>query len=690
MSSEYDMSQYLDLFLQEANEQLEILEREILILESEPSLERLQTIFRAAHTLKGSSRAMGFEGVAVLTHEMENLLDRLRNQELDVSSAIADALLACLDGLTQLISGLTSGQESSFDCEELANRLQTLSNGGESGRPGPVELSASTIAPELLEELAAAGGAPVFHAHFRLESGCVMKFARAFMAVNVIEDGGELLLSVPDREHLEEEKFELDFDLFFTHSGDRDAILAKFKAISEVESCTLESLKGHPECKSTEGTIESKKVGPVLSVVEQNQPESAQTPVAVAAQPKKSDVSQTVRVDVNRLDTLMKLVGELVIDRTRISQIGADLAAQYRSPHIDALAETVGHIARITGDLQEQIMKARMLPIDTIFNRFPRVVRDLAQKLNKQIELKIEGGETDLDRSVIEVIGDPVLHLLRNCIDHGIETPEQRKAAGKPEKGTIHLRARHQESHMVIEVEDDGKGIDVEKIRVKAISAGLTSAERAALLTDRDVLQFIFASGLSTAETVSEVSGRGVGMDIVRQNLQTLGGFIDVESNPGRGSKFTLSLPLTLAIIRGLLVKIGTGIYVIPLTNVIETLQIPSSEVQKVRGQDVIVVRGTTTPLLELATIFGVQSDERTTEMDSGFPIVIVRIAEQRVGLIVEELIGEQEVVIKSLDGFIGDVPGFSGSTILGDGNVALILDVSGLASADKESICVQ
>lgn len=688
MSSEYDMSQYLDLFLQEANEQLEILEREVLILESEPSLERLQVIFRAAHTLKGSSRAMGFEGVAVLTHEMENLLDRLRNQELKVNSAIADALLACLDGLTQLISGLSSGEECGFNSEELATTLQTLSKGSSGDSVEKTLPANQDLSPEQSEELASATDATIFHAHFKLEDGCVMKFARAFMAVNVIEEGGELFLSIPDREHLEEENFESEFDLYFTHNSDLESLLGKFKAISEVESCTLEPWRS-PISAKTEDPTALLPEAPAASAIVQDSPELIVTPSS-APTPKRADVSQTVRVDVNRLDTLMKLVGELVIDRTRISQIGADLASQYRNPHIDALAETVGHIARITGDLQEQIMKARMLPIDTIFNRFPRVVRDLAQKLNKQIELKIEGGETDLDRSVIEVIGDPVLHLLRNCIDHGIELPEHRKAAGKTEKGTIHLRARHQESHMVIEVEDDGKGIDVEKIRAKAIAAGLTQADRATHLSDREVLQFIFASGLSTAEVVSEVSGRGVGMDIVRQNLQTLGGFIDVESSPGRGSKFTLSLPLTLAIIRGLLVKIGSGIYVIPLTNVIETLQIPSSEIQKVRGQDVIVVRGTTTPLLDLASIFGVQSHRRDAEKESGFAIVIVRIAEQRIGLIVEELIGEQEVVIKSLDGFIGDVPGFSGSTILGDGNVALILDVSGLASAEKETTCVQ
>ena len=336
----------------------------------------------------------------------------------------------------------------------------------------------------------------------------------------------------------------------------------------------------------------------------QDQPVQAEVSTAPK---KKMEASQTVRVEVTRLDELMNLVGELVIDRTRIAEIGSVLSARYDSDsNVEALSETVTHISRITADLQDQLMKARMLPIETVFNRFPRMIRDLAQKMGKEVRLEVIGGETELDRSVIEVIGDPLIHILRNSVDHGLESPEGRAKADKPATGLIELIARHQDNHIVIEIRDDGKGLDLERIRQKAIDSGFATAEAAARMSPKEITNLIFESGLSTAATVSEVSGRGVGMDIVRSNILKLGGLIDVETTPGQGSVFTLRLPLTLAIIRGLLVRVNGMVYVLPLGSVVETLRIDPSEVQTVRQREVVVIRGTTTPLVHMKQVFQV------------------------------------------------------------------------------------
>lgn len=689
MSAELDMSQYLDLFLQEGEEQISILEAETLILEQDPTDERLQVIFRAAHTLKGSSRAMGFSNFAELTHEMENVLDQLRHRTLAVTTEIADKLLACIDTLSQMRDSIADGNGDGLDCHELVAGLQALS-GTQTEQVLHVETAAQTeiwpfptlVPADMAEALAeAAKEAPVFNARFRLVHDCVMKFVRAFMAVSIAQEAGELLVCVPGQEELEEEAFETDFELVFQSTGSADEIREKFAAISEVEKFWFEPWSS-AEAKPVTDSAAAK---PPLTVIEPEAGKSAPAPAqASPAAAKRTETGQTVRVDVARLDSLMNLVGELVIDRTRIAQIGADLSQKYEDPHVDALSETVSHVARITSDLQDQIMKVRMLPIETVFNRFPRVVRDLAQKLGKDVKLELNGGETELDRSVIEVIGDPLLHILRNSVDHGIELPADREKAGKPKQGTVTVSARHQENHIVIEITDDGKGINPDKIKAKAVEHGLVSAEAAAKLSDKEAIQFIFHSGLSTATEVSEVSGRGVGMDIVRSNIQKVGGLIDLESTPGQGSRFALRLPLTLAIIRGLLVEIDRQVYVLPLGSVVETLLINNKEIQKINNREVVLIRGVTTPLLRTCQLFGADLNSGKETSDEIY-VVIVGLAEQRLGLVVDRLIGEQEAVIKSLSRFCGDVRGVSGATILGDGNVALIVDVNGIVNLAKQ-----
>lgn len=673
MSAELDMTQYLDLFLQEADEQLEILEQETLKLERDPTQDRLSIIFRAAHTLKGSSRAMGFLNFANLTHEMENVLDQLRAGGLILTTDIANALLNCLDLLCEIKANIADGKGEQVDCSAQITILQQFL-GGEVPAPVAVVEEAPALRVSAETEAAltiAAAEQPVFQAQFRLRADCVMKFVRAFMAISIVQEGGELLASVPNTELLEEEQFELDFALFFQHTDSREMLMTKFSGIGEMDSFEVKAW--------------AKDESPVPVEKEATQQAEKPLPVSEAqAAPKKVETGQTVRVDVARLDELMNLVGELVIDRTRVSQIGTMLAAKYDyDENIEALGETVGHITRITADLQDQIMKARMLPIETVFNRFPRMVRDLAQKIGKEISLELVGGETELDRSVIEIIGDPLLHILRNSIDHGIEKPEIREAAGKPKSGRVVVSARHQENHIVIDIEDDGGGIDHNRVRAKAIQSGLVSKEAAERLSEKECLQFIFASGLSTAAEVSEVSGRGVGMDIVRSNIQKLGGIIDVETTIGEGTKFSLRLPLTLAIIRGLLVKVSGVVYVIPLGSVIETLNVENRQIQTVHKQEVIVIRGMTTPLVRLRNIFTTRNFIAETSTTSQY-VVIVGLAEQRIGLVVDSLIGEQEVVIKSLSRFCGDVAGVSGATILGNGNVALIADVNGIFSTGR------
>lgn len=701
MSTELDMTQYLDLFLQEAEEQLEILEQETLLLEKDPTDDRMNAIFRAAHTLKGSGRAMGFINLADLTHEMENVLDLLRSKKLQVSTRIADALLRCLDTLRDATASIAGGNGDQVEAKELIQELIACQSERSSAAvpTAPVETSAPValnFAPDIVEALNAASQQQnVWVAKVVLTQDCVMKYVRVFMVINALQGAGEFLASSPNREDLEEEKFDFEFSLVFTHEGTDEEIAKTIKSVGEIESVSLSRWAPSTELQQsetssatvaeapTDGPTESSAV-PVEAVKDQaaESPRvdapTTSAPAAAKAVGKKTETGQTIRVDVARLDELMNLVGELVIDRTRLSQIGATLAAKYElDENVEGLAETVGHISRITADLQDQIMKARMLPIETVLNRFPRMVRDLAQKIGKEINLQLEGGETELDRSVIEVIGDPLLHILRNSIDHGIEAPADRESAGKTRAGNVTVRARHQENHIVIEIEDDGRGIDVERVKAKAVSNGLITAEAAERMSEKDALQLIFASGLSTAAQVSEISGRGVGMDIVRSNLVKLGGIIDLETKIGEGTKFSLRLPLTLAIIRGLLVRVAEVIYVVPLGSVIETLLIGSEEMQSVNGKEVVVIRGVTTPIVRLRSVFG--NNLSTPAEEAEHYVVVVGVAENRVGLVVDKLVGEQEVVIKSISRFCGELKGISGATILGNGNVALIVDVNGV-----------
>ncbi len=716
-----EMMQFLGVFLDEATEQLEILERAILDLESNATPELLQEIFRAAHTLKGSSRAMGFTPMGELTHAMEDVFDRLRHEELIVTPAIVDTLFQALDLLKVLQEEISISGDSATDTVEVTARLRAVldgpamacENGG--GLVGFIHAPMSATAAMAVQEAEALGLA-AYRLTVRVAPDCAMKSVRALMVMQSLETMGSILATTPGEEAIENEEFGEAFGLVLaTHSGPEEvrSLCLSIAEIMSVAIGTLEMNAGTAagdapasiiDAVGRQALLEDERVEDLGRAARGNLPDEAKR--SVTAQ------NQTVRVDVSRLDNLLNLVGELVIDQTRIAQLSYKVKERFQNDVVvDQLQEAAAHFGRITLEMQEQIMKARMLPIDHVFNRFPRMVRDLAQKLDKDVDLVVSGRETELDRSVIEVIGDPLIHLLRNSVDHGIECPADRTAAGKPATGSVWLRARHEENHIVIEIEDDGKGIDPGRLRRKAVETGALTSEAAAKLNDREAINLIFGSGFSTAEAVTDVSGRGVGMDIVKSNLTRFGAIVDVESEVGRGTKFTIKLPLTLAIIRGLLVRVSSGVYAVPLASVLETIRIVASQIHVINGREVISQRGSTLPLIRLHDLFYGGSavvhatgelaadkfnsirlsgaanveEQKSDETQRTHYVVVVRVGERQVGLVVESLLGEQEIVIKSLGKFVGDIHGISGATILGDGSIALIVDVNGLLTIATE-----
>jgi two-component system chemotaxis sensor kinase CheA len=731
------MSQYLGVFLDEAREQLELLETHILQMErGDQSSEMLQVLFRAAHTIKGSSRAMGFTAVGDLTHQMENVLDDLRNERQQVTTVTVDVLLRCLDTLTSLIDEVASSSSISTNLEQevavLVTQLNALgssggtvpeSNAGESvvsaeevpAAPADVVMEITEYEQNAIND-AAGVGLNVFRIGIEIHSECLMKSVRVYMVLGALEPLGTVLVANPREEQLDAEEFEQTFSLIFATESDREPVYAALNGISEIEKVTVDPWSTP---SSTAETVEVKvaedpatvspppgasapnaELAEITDNLLKGMNATPETPKAVPPTPEPAKPAaaskpasatnttgvahnQTIRVDVARLDNLLNLIGEMVIDRTQIARIGTDLRDRYSQDElVGHLLEATHRIARITSELQDEIMKARMLPIDGVFQRMPRMIRDLAQKTGKEVNFQMFGGETELDRSVLEVLGDPLIHLLRNSVDHGIEPPDARVAAGKAMAGSVRMAARHEENHIVIEITDDGRGMDPNKIKTAAIAKGMISQAQADAMTDRDAIMLIFASGFSTAATLSDISGRGVGMDIVKSNIEKLGGRILVDSKIGEGTRFTIHLPLTLAIVRALLVSAGGGTYVLPLSSVEEMLKLgtDSGELKRhtVGGQATIVLRGQTVPLANLADVLcGDPNATSIHRIPENAYVVVIGYGEKRVGLCVDSLAGEQEVVIKSLGTLLGDISGLAGATILGDGRVALIIDIA-------------
>ncbi|WP_035020691.1 chemotaxis protein CheA [Anoxybacillus flavithermus] len=666
-----DMSQYLEVFIDESKEHLQTINEQLLELEKNPDdVSIVNEIFRSAHTLKGMSATMGFEDLANLTHQMENVLDAIRNGKISVTPELLDVIFRAVDDLEAMVVSISEGGDGKRDVTEVVAQLKQIEKGDVVVVPqkssSTYEQTYDEFEYTILKQSAEQG----FHSYevtIKLRSDCLLKAARVFMIFEVIEQIGEVIKSVPTVEMLEAEQFDDQFVVTVVTKVSQDELQKRIMKVSEVEEVNVQSVdlrrsveQDKPLEQKEEPKVEQKTVEQVVDKKQENQEEKTTG---------KQVSNKTIRVNIERLDVLMNLFEELVIDRGRLEQISREL----NNPE---LHETVERMSRISGDLQNIILNMRMVPVETVFNRFPRMVRQLARDLGKKINLEIIGAETELDRTVIDEIGDPLVHLLRNAIDHGIETPDVRRAKGKPEEGTVKLKAYHSGNHVFIEIEDDGAGISREKVLKKAISKGIISEQNAANLTDKQVYELIFASGFSTADKVSDISGRGVGLDVVKSTIESLGGSVSIDSEEGVGSIFSIQLPLTLSIISVMLVEIQKEKYAIPLSSIIETAIVKKEDILHAHNQKVIDFRGKVVPLLFLKDIFEVPV---VKEDDDFLSVVIVRKGEKMAGLVVDSFIGQQEVVLKSLGNYLTSVFAISGATILGDGQVALIVDCNAL-----------
>ena len=668
-------NQYMDMFLDESHEHLQSLNEGLLRLEENmEEIGAVNDIFRNAHTLKGMSATMGFAKIAELTHEMEDVLDLVRKEQLKLNEDIMDTLFKCLDSLEQMVDSVGNGEaEDVVDVSDLVAKLSSISK----GTPAPAAAApaaASSSAPAAggagagtdldLDEIdldvmkkAKEAGMHMFHVKVTLMETCVLKAARSVMVMHALDEVGDVIKSIPPAEDLEQEKFERSFDVVVATGADAQAVQNAVDSVSEIEDVLVELLDPDKLGKSEAPAPAAAAAAPAAK-------KEAAKPAAAPA--KKQHQSQSVRVDIEKLDTLMNLMGELVINKVRLEQIG-------QTHRLSDLMETLEQMDRVTGDLQNIVMKVRMVPVSAVFNRFPRMVRDVSKELGKEINLTIEGEETELDRTVIDEIGDPIMHLLRNSLDHGVESPDAREAKGKSRTGEVGLIARHEGNNVVIMITDDGAGIDANKIRRKAVEKGMVTQSEADSLDDADAVRLIFLPGFSTAEQITDISGRGVGMDVVRSKIEALSGHVDVETHIDEGSVFKIKLPLTLAIIQAMLVRVQEEMYAIPLTSIDSTINIEPSDIQTVQNKEVIVLRGEIIPIIRMEEALQVPHKK---DSDEHF-VVVVHAGEAKAGIVVDNLIGQQEIVIKTLGNLFAGLKLFGGATVLGDGRVALILDVA-------------
>ena len=677
-------NQYMDMFLDESHEHLQSLNEGLLRLEENmEEISVVNDIFRNAHTLKGMSATMGFAKIAELTHEMEDVLDLVRKEQLKLNEDIMDTLFKCLDSLEQMVDSVGNGEaEDVVDVSDLVAKLSSISKGTPPPAAAPAAGGAAA-APAAGDASGGAGGdlgiddidldvmkkakdagMNVFHVKVTLMESCVLKAARSVMVMHALDEIGDVIKSVPPAEDLEQEKFERSFDIVLATASDAEAVTNAVDTVSEIEDIGVEELDPDALAKPAEPA----PAAPAAAAAPA--PKKAAAPAkkegAKAAAPKKQHQSQSVRVDIEKLDTLMNLMGELVINKVRLEQIG-------QTHRMSDLMETLEQMDRVTGDLQNIVMKVRMVPVSAVFNRFPRMVRDVSKELGKEINLTIEGEETELDRTVIDEIGDPIMHLLRNSLDHGVESPDAREAKGKPRVGEVGLIARHEGNNVVIMITDDGAGIDASKIRRKAVEKGMITQDEADRLDDADAVRLIFLPGFSTAEQITDISGRGVGMDVVRSKIEALSGHVDVETHIDEGSIFKIKLPLTLAIIQAMLVRVQEEMYAIPLTSIDSTVNMEPTDIQTIQNKEVIVLRGEIIPIVRMEEALQVPHVKDSEELF----VVVVHAGEAKAGIVVDNLIGQQEIVIKTLGNLFAGLKLFGGATVLGDGRVALILDVA-------------
>ncbi|OXM16004.1 chemotaxis protein CheA [Paenibacillus herberti] len=682
-----DMNAYLSMFIDESQDHLQALNENLLKLEGDPTdLSFVQVIFRSAHTLKGMSATMGFEDMASLTHEMENVLDLVRNSKLSMDAFIFDVLFKGLDALENMVGDITNGGQGKADVSNIVASLKSIVDGSYLSRAETAAASAVAVPPAnaAIDEFQLSvlkqsmdSGLKALRIDVSLVESCVLKAARAYMVFNLLEERGEVIKSIPSVTELEQEKFDRSFTVIFVTQQDGEELAEAISNISEVavaqaellDAATLEQLARPEPAAQPARSASTAAQSAVVSATESTKanPTARSEGGRQAAPPA---ASRTIRVDIERLDALMNLFSELLIDRVRLEQLSGEIGRV-------ELTETVEHLSRISADLQNIVLKLRMVPVDSVFNRFPRMIRDIAKSLDKKVELVIAGADTELDRTVIDEIGDPLVHLLRNSLDHGLETTQGRLEAGKPETGTIWLRAYHSGNHVFIEVEEDGRGINTEKVRAKAVENGVLSQEEASKLTPDEINNLIFAPGFSTADQISDLSGRGVGLDVVRTKIFSLGGNVSVESKLGSGSKFSIQLPLTLSIITAMLVRLGSEKYAVPLTSVVETGILKREAILSVHGNRMMSYRNAVIPIVSLSKVLETSDFREEDEEESEY--IVIRKGDKWAAVIVDDFIGQSEIVLKSMGAYLGSTPAVSGATILGDGQVALIIDPNAL-----------
>ena len=694
-----DVTQYLEIFLDETKEHLQSLSDQFMILEQEPdNMDTINEIFRSAHTLKGMAGTMGYKRMQTLTHDMENVFSEVRNNTIKVDGAMVDLLFQCLDALEEYTENIqNTGDEGTNDNEHLIKALNDYlaKNSGDGAQQPAKEEKKEPVKEEPKQEAGADPGKEKWReiklgdtehtviaeakkqgkkclgVTVYVQESCILKAARAFLVYKALEELGDMIVSVPSAQDIEDEHFEFDFSVIILTDADVETVKNAVLNVSEIEAAYV----GEVEPVQPEEAVKPAAIAEAQPKEEEQPKKAAPAAPAKSADKKpisKPIVNRTVRVDIEKLDVLMNLVSELIIAKNSL----VSTSSQEGILTNNTFNEQIEYLESVTTNLHESVMKVRMVPIETVVQKFPKMIRDLSKKLDKKMQLFMSGEETELDRTVVDEIGDPLMHLLRNSADHGLESAEVRKERGKPEVGSIFLDAYQDGNNVIIEVRDDGNGIDVEAVKKKAIERGTITPEQAENMADKDVIGLLFLPSFSTSEKVTDVSGRGVGLDVVKSKIESLSGEVEVKTKLGEGSTFIIRLPLTLAIIQALMVEVGGEKYAIPLGSIQTIEDVEPAEIKYVQAKEVINLRGTVIPLIRLNEVL---DNESTKNADENLLVIIVKKGDKLAGLVVDELMGQQEIVIKSLGNYINKNKIISGATILGDGEIALILDTNAL-----------
>ncbi|HMA82916.1 MAG TPA: chemotaxis protein CheA [Candidatus Thermoplasmatota archaeon] len=675
-------SEYKEMFIEEAREHLTTLNQSLLVFEQNPEDEdAMNKIFRAAHTIKGMAATLNYDPIQHLSHKTEDTLDLIRQHQINVDGSVVDLIFDCFDGIEAMVEDIAVNDATDFEVTPLIDQLEQYleSTTDKKDQPKSKKPTSSTSVSldfpkktneTILQKLEQ--DQHVYGLHISVEEQCKMKSIRAYLLLKKLTDNGEIVYSKPSRKKIEEGDFDQSFDLFYTTKAEAEAVHEIVDSVSEIEEKQVVPLTIKDDKITLPKEFAQDQPAKKPEKQDKKQPKTKSTSKK-PTKPKKGSQgqSQSIRVSMDQLDEFMNLIGELVISKGRLTQIASD-------HNLDDLTETISTFDRLANQLQDKIMNIRMIPMKHIFNRFPRMIRDLSKQSSKQIDFQMEGEGIELDRTILDEIGDPLVHLLRNAIDHGVETPEEREKNGKSPSGTVQLIAERKRNHVLIKVTDDGKGIDPQKMREAAVKKGLRTEQEVQSLTDQQALQLIFLPGLSSAEKITNISGRGVGMDVVKSTIEKLNGVVDVQSSMNEGSSFSLKLPLTMAIFKALFVGIDEETYAVPISNIIETVKLYSKDFRFVDGKPTTVIRNEVLPVVGLRNLVKKTDTEDSTGSMYG---VIIQREDKKFGLLVDRLIGEQEITIKNVGGSMKRTKGIAGVTITGDGRVILVLDVNTLVN---------